>query len=382
MRVALAKGTLMVPPTYFAVQHALAMPDLDWRFVCLAARIDDPAVRLRVLEAVPGADRFPLRLREGAKWPFLRRMEDLLVSERPDLVHQQQATWSLPALRAARRLGVPMLTTLHGADAYAPSLLPAAAGPAERAGRAWTERNRRAAEDSDRVLAVSRALADVALHSGFPATTLHVHYQGVDADWWIPGPPIDEDGAPEVLFVGALSALKGVKELLSAHAAVHEPHRLVLVGDGPLRADVEAIARLDPSIDVLGALPREAVRERMRRACVLVLPTRTTGGRAEAAGLVALEAQACGIPVVVNAVGGAPEMVAPACGDLLASEDRLESLDEALRRVLLMGADERAARGRAAREWVVEERSLARAVRELRAHYADLVGGAATPVAD
>ena len=39
VRVALTKGTLLVPPTYFALSHALAMPELDWRVFTLAARI-------------------------------------------------------------------------------------------------------------------------------------------------------------------------------------------------------------------------------------------------------------------------------------------------------------------------------------------------------
>ena len=48
MRVALTKGTLLVPPTYFALSHALAMPELDWRVFTLAAHITDPAMTIPI----------------------------------------------------------------------------------------------------------------------------------------------------------------------------------------------------------------------------------------------------------------------------------------------------------------------------------------------
>lgn len=406
MRVALTKGTLRIPPTYFAVEHARAMPEIDWTLLCLAAEVGVP-LPFPVLEAVPGP--LPFRVKESLKWWALRRMERLLVGAGPELIHQQQATWSLPAHRAAERLGVPMLTTLHGADAYASALLPGPSGLKERAGRAWTAMNHEAARASDRLLAVSRHLADVALESGFPPERLHVHYQGVDTDWWTPEgeaptpgveaapaspapegrtgaqPPgsasstptasdAEDRGVPEILFVGALSELKGVPDLLRAHARVSSAHRLVLVGDGPLRADLRRAASLDPSIVLLGPLDREGVRERMRRAAALVLPTRTTRGRAEAAGLVALEAQACAVPVVVNETGGAPEMVSPACSDLMTREYDADRLASSIRRILAMSGSEWASRGCEARAWVAAERSLHRASRELRGHYAELLG--------
>ena len=257
--------------------------------------------------------------------------------------------------------------------------------------------NQEAARHSDRLLAVSRHLADVALRSGFPADRLHVHYQGVDTQWWRPhtdttcvptspehagqledpqpGREELEDGQiPELLFVGAFSKLKGIPNLLRAHAHVSRPHRLVLVGDGPLREELRRASAHDPSITVLGPLDRRGVRERMRRAAALVLPTRTRNGRAEAAGLVSLEAQACATPVIVNETGGALEMVSPACADLKAREYEVDSLVSSINSLLSMSEVERTARGREARSWVEAERSLKRATAELGAHYCELIG--------
>ena len=128
MKVALTKGTLWVPPTYFAVQHAVAMPDIDVRVFDLVSDIADPAVKLDVVDAVPGAGRVSRRAREIAKWAALGRMARQVREWEPDLIHQHQGTWSLPAVRAAREASVPLVTTLHGADAYVlPTLTRAAA---------------------------------------------------------------------------------------------------------------------------------------------------------------------------------------------------------------------------------------------------------------
>lgn len=423
MRVALTKGTLWVPPTYFAVQHALAMPDIDWHVFDLVSDIEDPAVTLPVSDAVPHVPGMGRRGREQLKWFTLTRMAHQIQAWAPDLVHQHAATWSLPAVRAARELGVPLVTTLHGGDAYAVgggsgtssmhSKAPGTAGTADgtppdglaaKLGRAWSAQNlRAAAEQSTVVLAVSRYLAGVARESGVPADKLEVHYQGIDTDFFTPPPSHprgaqDADGVADkgdadhwtratgtassddvrtILFVGALSPLKGIRELLavSEDLALSLPHRLRVVGTGPLATEVAATARRLDHVTCVGALGRNAVRDEMRAADVLVLPTRHVGARAEAAGLVLLEAQACGIPVIANAVGGTPEMMVDGATGFAIDENDPASLSSALQTMLSMPADELAAMGTRARAWVVAERSLTHSVAELRGIYDHLADG-------
>ena len=110
----------------------------------------------------------------------------------------------------------------------------------------------------------------------------------------------------------------------------------------------------------------------MRCATGLVLPTRTTNGRAEAAGLVLLEAQACGTPVIANRVGGTPEMVAPSWSEHLSTERDVQSLASQMTALLSMNESERKERAQRASRWVKENRSVTRATEQLRDIYSQL----------
>ena len=120
-----------------------------------------------------------------------------------------------------------------------------------------------------------------------------------------------------------------------------------------------------------GPLARERVREWMRRARVLALPTKPTQGRQEAAGLVLLEAQACGVPVVAYRTGGTPEMTAPGAS-LLTQERSPNVLARSIDEALAWSDAERADRAAACRAWVERERSLRGSVDQLRVLYDDI----------
>jgi phosphatidylinositol alpha-1,6-mannosyltransferase len=134
-----------------------------------------------------------------------------------------------------------------------------------------------------------------------------------------PGPPPATD-APTVVAVGRLVAQKGFDVLLRAWPGVvaglpptRTPH-LVVVGDGPQAPRLRHLAaRLDlaATVTFTGALPAPAVAARLGAAHVFALPVRTrwAGLNPEGLGLAALEAAACGLPVLVGDSGGAPETV-------------------------------------------------------------------------
>jgi glycosyltransferase involved in cell wall biosynthesis len=228
---------------------------------------------------------------------------------------------------------------------------------------------------STRLLAVSRFLADRAIAAGAPADRVHVHYQGIDTDFFAPGET--PDGAePLVLFIGALAPRKGPQDLIRAsrELAASADHRLVLVGEGPAEAELRELAAGAGHIEFAGTLDRVAVRELVRRARLLVLPTQQHEGWREAAGLVLLEAQACGTPVVTYRSGGAPEMVDDGVTGLVVPERDIRALTDAVGQILALSGREHRRMSEAARRFVVERRSLASSAEELAEHYGVLLG--------
>ncbi|MFD1214280.1 glycosyltransferase [Arthrobacter sp. GCM10027362] len=368
MKIAITKSTLRIPPTYFATAHAEKLKDRhEFRVFTLAADINDASVTIPVTDFAPRAG-LGFRQRELMIPAFMPLMTLAVRRYRPDLIHQHFATWSLPAVNASLQSGAPLLTTLHGSDVVA------LGNPADTLMAKWHHRNvLAAAARSRRILAVSRYLAGRAVELGLDAAKIHVHYQGVDTDYFVPGPERSGADAPVVLFVGTLNTQKGIRDLIDASLAVwrRAHHRLVVVGNGPLRDAVQEQAASHPHIEFLGRLDREQVRGLMQRAWLLVAPSQEAGGAREAAGLVLLEAQACGTPVLAYRSGGIPEMVDDGASGLLAAEADYPGLQAALADLLRLSAADHRSMRRAARRFVEESRSLAGSCRELERHYQD-----------
>ena len=132
---------------------------------------------------------------------------------------------------------------------------------------------------------------------------------GVDLAMFAPGKAPRNDRPTRILHVGSLCGVKDQATLLSAAAALRErgyAFQLDIVGTGPLELDLRSLARclgLSESICWRGAVPHDRMPGAYQRADLFVLSSRH-----EAQGMVALEAAACGVPVVGTAVGVIPEL--------------------------------------------------------------------------
>lgn len=145
----------------------------------------------------------------------------------------------------------------------------------------------------------------------------------------------------ELLVVARLTPLKGVDRAISLAAALERPLRVL--GEGPERERLQALA--GPGVVFEGRVSRTRVYEAMASASATLLLSRVsqTGRGAEGLGLVLLEAQARGCPVIASGVGGLPE--AAFAGLILPSPDAPD-----LDRVQGFLRDSRA--GVRARQWV------------------------------
>jgi glycosyltransferase involved in cell wall biosynthesis len=204
------------------------------------------------------------------------------------------------------------------------------------------------------VVAPSLEIAEVVTVLG--ARDVRAIGSGVD----LPASLVEPLDPPHVLFVGRLSAEKGVGELATATAGVPR----VVVGDGPLR-------HLVP--DATGFVPPAELATYYDRAAIVVCPSRREGY-----GVVAREAMAHGRPVVASAVGGLLEAVEHERTGLLVPPRDPDALRAAIER-LLADAPLRARLGAAARERAGERFSWPAATAATLAAYESAVSAGHRP---
>lgn len=291
-----------------------------------------PELEGRVLTPFSGREALELRL--------LGRLQAVppdLVQARPAVVHAHFATDGLIALPIARALGAPLVTTLRGYDVTVYPARMLASG--RLSWMRYALAGARLRREGELFLAVSEALRRQAVARGFPEDRTQVHYDGVDVDRFKPAPGAAVPGL--VVHVGRLVEKKGTRLLIRAFAEARRAHpqaQLAIIGEGPLRAELEKLAGglgLGSSVRFLGAQPHAAVRDWMQRAWVLAAPS-VTGANGDQEGLptVLVEAAACGAALIGSLHSGIPEIVVDGESGLLAPEGSVGALSRRLEELL------------------------------------------------
>jgi colanic acid/amylovoran biosynthesis glycosyltransferase len=247
----------------------------------------------------------------------------------PRLVYAHFAPDGHAAMQLAEQLGVPLVTALHGYDV---TMTDQAMG-ATRLGREYLQGRRRLQKRGALFLSCSSYVRRRGLDIGYPEDRTIVHSIGVDVERF--KPPTVRRREKFVLFVGRLVEKKGCGNLIEAMVDVQRrspESDLVVIGAGPLRLQYEAqAAARGVRCHFLGAQPTTVVREWMARAAVFSVPSVVAdSGDAEGFGMVFIEAQAMGLPVVSTLSGGIPEAVEHGKTGLLVKECNPAALAEAI----------------------------------------------------
>lgn len=272
-----------------------------------------------------------MALKLGVLTPYVAR---LLKRLQPCLIHAHFGPNGLTALAMSAHMGVPLVTTFHGFDVTI-------AQPTRKS-HGWLHlrylrRRDTLAQRGALFIAVSDFIRTKLLQQGFPAARVIRHYIGVDTAFFAPDPAVARDGS--VVMVGRMVPYKGHALLLQAMAKVQAQiptARLVLVGDGPERTALEAMAQqLGVDVCFTGKQTPEQVRHWLRQAAVYCQTSiRMANGHEEALALAIAEAQAVATPAVVFDSGGMPEALLPNHSGLVVDCGNVDALATAILRLL------------------------------------------------
>jgi glycosyltransferase involved in cell wall biosynthesis len=266
----------------------------------------------RALERVTRLGR-PVEL--GTLTPLEHRFyERVLRHRRPALVHAHFADYALAVQPACEATGTPLVVTFHGYDASKRLREPA-----------FERRYQRLLSRASLVIAVSKAMRDRLLAFGSPPERTAAHHIGVNLG------PCPDDGQRQsglVVQVARLVPKKGHLDTIEAFArarAVRSDLRLVIAGDGPLRAQLEREVerrRLSSCVRFTGDLRYADVERLLNQASVFLHPSVTTADHdEEGIPTTIAEAMAAAVPVIATRHAGIPELVEPGSGLLVEEGD-------------------------------------------------------------
>lgn len=255
-------------------------------------------------------------------------VHDIAISRGLDLVHAHYAIPHATSAWIAREMlggegRLPIVTTLHGTD-----ITLVGSHPSFRAITRFSILR------SDRVTAVSRYLRDETTRTfDVPATGIDVIPNFIDTELYrrekLPchRGALAPDGGAIVMHISNFRPVKRVRDVVEVFARIrrHLRARLVLVGDGPERpVTLERARELGIAEEVLFLGKHASVDELLACADLFLLPSES-----ESFGLAALEAMACGVPVVASRVGGIPEVVEDGVSGLLFPPGDVEGMGDA-----------------------------------------------------
>jgi glycosyltransferase involved in cell wall biosynthesis len=222
---------------------------------------------------------------------------------------------------------------------------------------------------SARLIAVSQFIRATLIDRGAPDAKVTVAPIGIPVR---PDTPNTRRG-DHLLFVGRLIRQKGCADLLEALSGIDGAPPLLVIGDGPQRAELEQLAqRLRVRATFAGARDTEYVARAMASGIAFCVPSKREG-----LGMVFLEAAAARLPVVSYASGGISEAVIDGETGLLAPEGNVGALARLLRQVI-DDAELAARLGAAGRHRVEAEFDISKRAAQLELLYDKVVQDAPT----
>lgn len=267
----------------------------------------------------------------------------------PDVIHCHGDVIEVIVLRlVATLLRVPLVLTLHAGLSQAP---------------AYSMVARVALKMPDRLITVGPEVAEDVLGFGVRRDRISVITSGIDFSFFADDAGEDRQTRPArsgslrpvVVSVGRLHPLKGFDVLLDALTLRPQLSiDLLIVGEGPLRPQLEEHSATDPRVQLVGHQDRTGVREILQSADIFVLASVDIRGQREGTPTAVMEAMASGLPLVVSDSGGAQHLVRRSGGGLVFRQGDAGDLARAID-VLVSSPELRRTMGLANQLWAAEK---------------------------
>jgi len=245
----------------------------------------------------------------------------------PSFIHAHFGTDGAIILPLCLKLNIPLIVSLLGSDI---TIKDEFAKKSFYSQRLFLKKRKQLSEYVSKIIVPSDFLKEKSIKHGFPIEKIHLIAHGVNLEKIRKYDQTPEFG--HILFVGRLVPVKGLNFLIEAIKILKEKQLnifLTIIGDGPMRNEYEtlAIEKLKSDFEFLGAQPNDIVHKYLSKTHIFSVPSVSLySGEVESFGLVFVEAQAYGVPVVSFSCGGIPEVVIHGKTGFLAVEGNYKQL--------------------------------------------------------
>jgi len=292
----------------------------------------------------------------------------------PKVIHAHFGVDAIYAMKIAKQLKIPLVTTLHGFDvtttniSFLLSKKPAFIN--------YLLFRKKLAKNGDLFIAVSNFIRDRAIDLGFPKDRIVTHYMGIYTRVKVRN---SQKSGDRILHVARLVEKKGTLYLIKAFQKVVEKNRdvkLIIIGDGYLKDSLKKLSEklgIKNSVEFLGAIENQEVLMQIEKSDIFTLPSITAkNGDSEGLGMVFLEAGIRGLPIVATDHGGIPEVVKDGFNGYLVQERDIDMLADKLN-FLLENRDIREKFGQNSISFIRENFNIEKQSAKLEEIYRELI---------